>query len=86
VVDLNIEMHFTSWVFPKGHRIRVAVNNAQWPMFWPTPYAMKTTLRLGNEASRLLLPVTVNVIRPGPVYATVEDEEPVLEGRGAQEG
>ena len=25
---LEIEMHFTSWVFPKGHRIRLAVNNA----------------------------------------------------------
>jgi hypothetical protein len=26
--------------------------------------------------------VTVNGIRPGPVYAAVEDEEPVLEGYG----
>ncbi len=38
-------MHFTSWVFPKGHRIRLAVNNAQWPMLWPTPEPMTTTLR-----------------------------------------
>ena len=34
---LEIELHFTSWVFPKGHRIRLAVSNAQWPMIWPTP-------------------------------------------------
>ena len=40
-------MHFTSWVFPKGHRIRLAVNNAQWPMLWPTPYPMTTALQLG---------------------------------------
>ena len=45
---LEIEMHFTSWVFPKGHRIRLAVNNAQWPMIWPTPYPMTTTLVLGG--------------------------------------
>ncbi|MDT8321781.1 MAG: CocE/NonD family hydrolase [Xanthomonadales bacterium] len=55
---LDIEMHFTSWVFPAGHRIRLAVNNAQWPMLWPTPYPMTTTLKLGGEqASHVLLPV-----------------------------
>jgi len=53
--ELDIEMHFTSWVFPKGHRIRLAVNNAQWPMLWPTPEPMTTELRLGP--SRLVLPV-----------------------------
>jgi predicted acyl esterase len=46
---LDIEMHFTSWVFPKGHRIRLAVNNAQWPMLWPSPYPMTTRLQLGGN-------------------------------------
>jgi len=56
--ELEIEMHFTSWVFPKGHRMRFAVNNAQWPMLWPTPYPMTTTLQLGGKsASRLVIPV-----------------------------
>ena len=31
-----------------GHRIRLAVTNAQFPMIWPTPYAMTTTLHLGE--------------------------------------
>jgi len=53
---LDIEMHFTSWVFPKGHRIRLSISNAQWPMFWPTPYPVTTTLLLG-EQTRLVLPV-----------------------------
>jgi putative CocE/NonD family hydrolase len=58
VFPLDIEMHFTSWIFPKGHRIRLSVSNAQWPMLWPTPYAMTTELRLGGEnGTRLLLPV-----------------------------
>ncbi len=58
---LDIEMHFTSWVFPEGHRIRLAVNNAQWPMLWPTPYPMTTTLRLGGtDASYLELPVVLS--------------------------
>ena len=55
---LAVEMHFTSWVFPKGHRIRLAVSNALWPMIWPTPYAMTTRLELGGaDGSRLVLPV-----------------------------
>ena len=55
---LDIEMHFTSWVFPKGHRIRLAVNNTQWPMLWPTPHPVTTSLHIGGEqASVLTLPV-----------------------------
>jgi hypothetical protein len=51
-------MHFTSWVFPKGHRIRLAVNNAQWPMLWPTPWPMTTALQIGGtDGSVLSLPV-----------------------------
>ena len=54
---LNIEMHFTSWVFPKNHRIRVSISNAQWPMLWPTPYPMTTALQLGGlAASHVVLP------------------------------
>ena len=55
---LDVEMHFTSWVFPKGHRIRLAVNNAQWPMLWPTPWPMTTALQIGGtDGSVLSLPV-----------------------------
>lgn len=58
VFELDIEMHFTSWVFPPGHRIRFAVSNAQWPMLWPTPYPMTTTLAIGGDGgARVILPV-----------------------------
>jgi uncharacterized protein len=57
IYSLRVPMRFTSWVFAPGHRIRLSISNAQWPMFWPTPYAMTTSLHLGgDEASRLLLP------------------------------
>ena len=55
--SLDITMHLTSWVFPKGHRIRLAVSNALWPMVLPTPYSMTTTLALGSGGTRLTLPV-----------------------------
>ena len=69
IFPLDIEMHFTSWVFPRGHRIRFAVNNAQWPMLWPTPYPMTTTLQIGGEAgSYLSLPVIPPADRPFPAF------------------
>ena len=68
VYSLAIEMHLTSWVFPKGHRIRVAISNALWPMMLPTPYAMTTSLELGGDAgSRLVLPEV-------PVHGAVAPE------------
>jgi len=58
VYPLTIEMHLTSWVFPKGHRIRVAISNALWPMMLPTPYSMTTSLELGaSDGSRIVMPV-----------------------------
>ncbi|NQV87702.1 MAG: CocE/NonD family hydrolase [Woeseiaceae bacterium] len=55
---LDIDLHFSSWVFPKGHRIRVAVSNAQWPMLWPTAMPMSSTLEIGGETGmRVVLPV-----------------------------
>ncbi len=62
VFRLDVEMHFTSWVFPQGHRIRLSVNNAQWPMLWPTPHAMTTSVHLGGERGSYLV---VPVVPPG---------------------
>jgi putative CocE/NonD family hydrolase len=58
IFPLEIELHFTSWTFPKGHRIRLSINNAQWPMFWPSPYPVTTSLYIGGDnPARLVLPV-----------------------------
>lgn len=70
--SLDIEMHLATWTFPKGHRIRLAVSNALWPMVWPTPYAMTTTLQLGGDTgSRLTLPLV-----PPSMYAAPQFEPP----------
>jgi uncharacterized protein len=66
IYPLNIEMHLGPWVFPKGHRIRLSISNALWPMVLSTPYAMTTSLALeGNNGSRLVLP-QVTVAGPAP--------------------
>jgi predicted acyl esterase len=76
--ELEVEMHFTSWVFPKGHRIRLAVNNAMWPMLWPTPEPMTTELKLG--ASRLTLPVVPFEPRPVPDFLAPSRDDPEFAG------
>ncbi len=81
VFPLEIEMHFTSWVFPKGHRLRLAVSNAQWPMIWPTPWSMTTALHLGGaEGRRLLLPVVPYAARPRPDFLPPATEHESLSG------
>ncbi len=76
--ELDVEMHFTSWVFPKGHRIRLAVNNAMWPMLWPTPERMTTQLQLGT--SRLSLPVVPFEPRPVPDFLPPARDDPEFAG------
>ncbi len=79
---LEIELHFTSWIFPKGHRIRLSVANAQWPMIWPTPYPMTTELHMGAGGTRLLLPVVPPEDRPRPDFAPIPAAGPELPGFG----
>ncbi len=89
--DIPIELHATSWTFQKGHRIRLSVSNAQWPMFWPTPYPMSTTLHSGEAAPSLLrLPVapersTTPPTRPFPRPA-IDPELPGYESLAAETG
>ncbi len=73
---ITIDMHLTSWVFPKGHRIRVAISNALWPMMLPTPYNMTTTLDLGGpDGSGIVLPVVPERGDAPPAFSPPEPME-----------
>jgi uncharacterized protein len=63
VYRLDIPLLFTSWIYEPGHRIRIAVSNALFPMYWPTPEPMTSSLELGGEAASTL---TLPVIPPAP--------------------
>ena len=75
---LTLDLYVTSWVWPRGHRIRVAVSNAQWPMLWPTPYRMTTALRLGGRDGSLIeLPIIpAQGPAPPPFAAPQPSEQP----------
>jgi hypothetical protein len=53
--NISFSLHFTTWVFRPGHRIRLAVSNAQFPMIWPSPYPMVSRVIVGP--STIDLPV-----------------------------
>lgn len=47
--SLTTAIHFTTWRFKPGHRIRLAVANAQFPMIWPSPTPGFTRLFPGED-------------------------------------
>ena len=64
---------------PKGHRLRLSVSTAYWPMIWPSPEPVTLTLFAGRGAA-LLLPVRRPRAAdrrlkpfPGPVTAPEKD-------------
>jgi hypothetical protein len=64
-------------VFPRGHRIRLAISNAMWPMIWPTPHPATATVRLGATGTRLALPVVPAESRPAPQFGELEPGEQI---------
>jgi predicted acyl esterase len=74
-VTLDLDLHFTTWTFLPGHRIRLAVTNAQFPMLWPTPHPVTMRLQLGPDATRLQLPLVPNESRPVPSWRAPEPRE-----------
>ncbi|HEX5014528.1 MAG TPA: CocE/NonD family hydrolase [Candidatus Limnocylindrales bacterium] len=87
---VRVPMRATAHRFLPGHRIRLSVASAWWPVLWPSPFAAEYTLHLGSEAgSRLVLPVLPGdaATRPAPAFkaspagvedpGTYEDEPPV---------
>jgi putative CocE/NonD family hydrolase len=53
--QVEVQLTGTAYAFPPGHRIRLALSNAYWPIVWPSPEPVTLTVFTG--ASRLLLPV-----------------------------
>jgi hypothetical protein len=52
---IRIPLCATAYAFPAGHRIRLALSTAYWPIAWPS--REKASVTLHGKQSRLLLPV-----------------------------
>jgi uncharacterized protein len=53
-VRVTVELDDIGYVFPPGHRIRLAVSTSYWPMLWPSPE--RATIDVVAGESRLILP------------------------------
>jgi uncharacterized protein len=54
-VVVTVPLQATAYAIPAGHRIRLAVSNAYWPMAWPSPEPSTLTVMCG-PGTRLTLP------------------------------
>ncbi|XDA99355.1 CocE/NonD family hydrolase [Sulfitobacter sp. LCG007] len=52
-VEIRVALDHIAYRLPKGHRLRVAVSSAYWPLVWPSPAPVELTLTEGT----LSLPV-----------------------------
>jgi putative CocE/NonD family hydrolase len=58
VYEIEVELFCAAYEFEPDHRIRVVVTNADFPVIWPSPYPMTTTLYTGGDRpSHVELPV-----------------------------
>jgi hypothetical protein len=53
--DVELELEATSWIFEKGHRVRLALAGSDWPNTWPPPQA--GPLEVARASVGLELPV-----------------------------
>ena len=74
VYRVRIGLNDIAYSFPKGHRIRLALSSAYWPMVWPTPEA--ATLRLTAGAGTLALPVRAAGDEAPVTFAAPEQAPP----------
>jgi len=69
---LKLALQFTTWTFQPGHKIRLAISNAQFPMAWPSPEPMVSTVFADGMSASLTLPVVpadVNYVKDLPALA-----------------
>jgi len=71
--ELAAGLHFATWTFKPGHRIRLAAANAQFPIAWPSADAMTGSLHVGCSETMLALPVVPGNSGPRPSLPQVAD-------------
>ncbi len=53
--EVEIELEATSWVFERGHRVRLSLAGSDWPNTWPPPSS--APLQIERSSVELVLPV-----------------------------
>lgn len=70
---VRVRLNEIGYVFPRGHRMRIAVSTSYWPLAWPAPVSARLHLRLAGCSVQL-------PVRPP------RDEDEHIRGFGPAEG
>ncbi|MCB9134467.1 MAG: CocE/NonD family hydrolase [Anaerolineales bacterium] len=73
IYEVRVQMKAAGYRFLPGHRIRLSVASAYWPVIWPAPYPAELTLHRGPATpSRLILPTLPgeSFVQPPPLKTT----------------
>ena len=73
--QLLISLDDCAYEFPAGHRLRLAISTAYWPLIWPSPEPVTLTLFTG--VSCLVLPVAPDEVLPVHAFAAPEASAPL---------
>ena len=71
-VRIRLQLNDCAHRFAPGHRLRLVLSNAYWPLVWPSP--SPATLRLRLETARLILPHRPDVAADAELPALPEPE------------
>ena len=70
--DVQINLNAMAYVIPKGHKLRVAVSTAYWPLIWPNPE--QATLTFNTQQCTVSIPLNEH---PVPSEAIPAYDTPV---------
>ncbi len=62
--EVRIQLNDAGAVFPAGHRIRIAISTAYWPMIWPAPEKATVTVFGGALELPVRAPAAVDALLP----------------------
>jgi hypothetical protein len=74
-IEVTVRLDHCAHRFKSGHRIRVALSTAYWPMIWPGPEA--ATLMVVRSPSALSLPVRNEAGQPKSCFEPAESAPPL---------
>ena len=47
-IEISFDLDHIAYRIPKGHKLRIAISNAYWPLLWPMPEASTLTISHGE--------------------------------------
>jgi putative CocE/NonD family hydrolase len=76
--QVRIQLNDAGAVIPAGHKIRVAISTAYWPMVWPAPAKATVTIFAGMLDLRMRTAKTIDALPPLSDPAMAPPERPTV--------